>query len=114
MVCDARDNVGGLTWAGDVVSNTGSSFSSLGKILEKDLVPANEFGLPMKSVATFVAIEGNVVSLMNVGGTLVSDAGKDVWTGMLSEECVEDCFRSQDWRIKCYACMGSLRTCGAG
>ena len=93
VVCDARDDVSGLTWAGDVVSNTGSAFSSLGKMLEKDLAtlppavppnPAIAVGLPMKYVATFVALGGNICSFVNAGGSFVNAAeGKNVWTGIL-------------------------------
>lgn len=87
VVCDARDDVSGLTWAGDVVSNTGSAFSSLGKMLEKDLPPGNPaiaVGLPMKYAATFVALGGNVCSFVNAGGSFVNAAeGKNVWTGIL-------------------------------
>lgn len=97
VVCDARDDVSGLTWAGDVVSNTGGSFSSLGKMLEKDLGPPRVFGqdpppltptqqagLVMKYVATFVSLGGNVCSLVNAGGSFVNAAeGKNVWTGIL-------------------------------
>ena len=87
VVCDARDDVSGLTWAGDVVSNTGSAFSSLGKMLANDLPegnPAIAVGLPMKYAATFVALGGNVCSFVNAGGSFVNAAeGKNVWTGIL-------------------------------
>ena len=90
VVCDARDDVSGLTWAGDVVSNTGSAFSSLGKMLATDLTPgvppnpAIAVGLPMKYAATFVALGGNICSFVNAGGSFVNAAeGKNVWTGIL-------------------------------
>ena len=83
VVCDARDDVTGLTWAGDMVSNIGSAFSSVGKIVEKDL-DREEIGKGIKYGATFVAIGGNLVSFVNAGGTIVNVAeGKNVWTGIL-------------------------------
>ena len=86
VVCDARDDVSGLTWAGDMVSNTGSAFSSLGKMMEKDMKapPVVAAGKGIKLAATFVAIGGNIVSFVNAGGTIVNVAeGKNVWTGIL-------------------------------
>lgn len=83
IVCDARDGVSPLTWSGDIISNTGGAFSSLGKLLEKDL-DSPEDGIPIKYVATFVAIGGNVVSFVSAAGTFVNAAeGKNVWTGVL-------------------------------
>lgn len=83
IVCDARDGVGDMTWSGDIISNTGGAFSTLGKLLEKDLKQP-EVGIPMKYVATFVAIGGNVVSFVSAAGTYVNAAeGKNVWTGIL-------------------------------
>ena len=83
IVCDYRDDVSGLTWAGDVVSNTGSSFSSLGKMVEKDMEQP-EVGKPMTIIATFVALGGNVCAFVNAGGTLVNAAeGKNMWNGIL-------------------------------
>lgn len=83
-VCDGMDQVNGLTWAGDIVSNTGGAFSSLGKQLVENGGSAAEVGLPMMYIATFVAIGGNVCSFVNAGGTLVNAAeGRNVWQGLL-------------------------------
>ena len=82
-VCDSRDEVTGLTWAGDMVSNSGSAISSVGKIVEKDLdkVP---HGIAIRYAGTLVAIGGNLTSFVNAGGTIVNVAeGGQVWTGIL-------------------------------
>lgn len=82
-VCDSRDNVTGMTWAGDMVSNAGGAFATLGKLLEED-VKNKEVGTPMKYAAAFVAIGGNITSFVNAGGAIVDAAeGHDVWTGIL-------------------------------
>ena len=83
VVCDARDKVTGLTWAGDIVSNSGSAVSSLGKIVEKDLQKEAP-GKAIKFAGTLVAIGGNLVSFVNAGGSIVNSAdGGEVWTGIL-------------------------------
>ena len=92
-ICDAEDDVSGLTWAGDMVSNTGGTFSSLGKMLAKDVkdgmikgtnIEGKVVGIPMIYAATFVSLGGNVCSGFNAGGAIVNAAtGRNVWVGLL-------------------------------